>query len=60
VQVEKEAGENNKEKEVEVPSSPFDAQEPELMKDYYDTTLLSFPKEGVPPLTSDLVSVDGK
>jgi hypothetical protein len=43
VQVDKEAGENNKEKEVEVPSSPVDAQEPELMTDFHDTTLLPFP-----------------
>jgi len=44
VQVDKEAGENNKEKEVEVPSPPVDAQEPKLMKDFPDTTLLPFPQ----------------
>jgi len=44
VQVDKEAVENNKEKEVEVPSPPIGAQEPELMKDFHDTTLLPFPQ----------------
>ena len=42
--VDKEAGENNKEKEVEVPSPPVDAQETELMKDFHDTTLIPFPQ----------------
>ena len=44
MQVDKEAGENNREREVEVPSPPIDAQEPELMKDFHNTTLLPFPQ----------------
>jgi hypothetical protein len=40
VQVDKEAGE----KEGEVPSPRVDTQEPELMKDFYDTILLPFPQ----------------
>jgi len=44
VQVDKEGGENNREKEVEVPSPLVGAQEPELMKDFHDTTLLPFPQ----------------
>jgi len=44
VQVDKEAGENNKEKEVEVPSPPVDQQEPKFTQDFDDTTLLPFPQ----------------
>jgi len=42
--VQKEAGGNNKEKEVEAPSPPVDAQEPKLTQDFHDTTLLPFPQ----------------
>jgi len=44
VQVDKEAGKNNKEKEVEAPSPTVDPQEPELTQDFHDTTLLPFPQ----------------
>ena len=44
VQVDKEAGKNNKEKKVETPSPPVDPQVPKLMQDFHDTTLLPFPQ----------------
>ena len=44
MQVDKEARENNKEKEVEAPSPIVDPQEPKLTQDFHDTTLLPFPQ----------------
>jgi len=44
VQVDNKARENSKEKEVEITSPPVDAQEPVLIKDFHDTTLLPFPQ----------------
>jgi len=35
--IDKEAGKNNKEKEVEAPSSIVDPQEPKLTQDFHDT-----------------------
>jgi len=56
VQGDKEASENNKEKEVEVPSPPVDAQEPALIKDFHDTTLLPFPQRRRSTTTDERIS----